>query len=344
MAWLKGVRTDGFIKIDENVNFRGTVVGTGDGIMRPYGALDYYVDGTDGDDSYSGKSWEGAFATVQKAITTQIADTNAKGDNIWIAPGTYTETVTCSGLTNVNLIGATCGSYADAVIMQSASGSALVVEADESTSSTMTNSSISGITFLTSSAGTRGAPALVVGFMTKSIVDRCKFAGTYDAGKGAAINTTCGLQIGNVTDTNFEYHEHSRISNCEFTSGGIRQWELDVAIRVGAKVTTTPEYKGFKSMIIENNIIAAEVYGIMLNTGAASCGGSVIRNNIITSHQGGGAYRGICSDANDGEDSLCFIIDNRIQAQDDGIVNFGTYLTHGNIVSIGGGTPGAETA
>jgi len=302
----------------------------------------WFVDATNGSATGDGDNPSEALSTVQLAVTAQIAGTSGLGDVIYVMPGTYTETVTASAFTNVQLIGVTCGGAGDAVIMQSASGSALVVGADGAQATTMTNSGIRNITFLTSSAGTRNAPALVVAYMTKSVIDRCKFKGTYDAGKGAEIDTTCGLQIGNVTDTNYEFHEHSRISNNEFTTNGIREFELDTAIYIGSKLTATPANRGFKSMIIENNIISAEQYGIRMMTGASSCGGTIIRNNTINNHQGGGPFRGIVSNSLDGTDALCFVVDNRIVAINDGIHNFEIYNVHGNVVSIAGGNPAGE--
>jgi hypothetical protein len=332
MAWLKGVRTDGFIKIDENVNFRGTVVGASDGIMRPYGALDYYVDGTDGKDSYSGKSWEGAFKTIQKAITTQIADTNAKGDRIWIAPGTYSEAIVAPTLTKVELIGATCGGEAKAVIINNTAGHALCVGEDDTWTSTMVNSAIRNITFYTPSASSQELAAVRIDTMVSSVIDNCKFLGNYNA---SGVMTTIGLQLGCLSDANNSFHEFGTISNCEFGSSGSGNKEVDTAIRVGSFSVTTLVNTGFKHMKIVNNLIRAEDMGIQLGCGAGSCGGSEIRGNSIHSHQGGGGVNvAVQSMAEDGTDMLMMIIGNNVNYKSHGFHNFETRNLHRNTVSI----------
>jgi hypothetical protein len=50
------------------------------------GAVDWYVDSTEGSDNYSGDSWENAFASIGKAITAIGTDTF---NRIFVAPGDY---------------------------------------------------------------------------------------------------------------------------------------------------------------------------------------------------------------------------------------------------------------
>jgi len=64
----------------------------------------WYVDTVNGLDTYNGLNWSTAFKTIQKAITTQIAESSGLGDLIFIAPGTYAESLT-GDLTRVALIG-----------------------------------------------------------------------------------------------------------------------------------------------------------------------------------------------------------------------------------------------
>lgn len=51
----------------------------------------YYVDGTNGSDTFDGLTWDFALATIAAAITAASA-----GDTIYIAPGSYDEQVTVS--------------------------------------------------------------------------------------------------------------------------------------------------------------------------------------------------------------------------------------------------------
>ena len=331
MAWLKGVRTDGFIKIDENVNFRGTVVGTGDGNMRPYGALDYYVDGTDGDDSYSGKSWEGAFATIQAAVTAQIADTNAKGDNIWIAPGTYAETIT-GNLTKVKLMGA----GRNMVIIAPTDSNAYAGDINDSV--------VSGITFRTPSTSSKTYAALAAGELIGSLITDCGFDGTTDP-TSVAVGTV-GLRIGDETDGTWEQMLNSSVVGNRFYHTGGRNNVLSVAINFGnIDDTDNNATRCFRNSLIADNMIAAEFYGINLNTGNSNNNGGVIAGNWIHSVKGGfgSVGHGIYHAASIGTDILAVIADNRVNAAVDGILGFHTANVQGNIVSIGGAAPASET-
>ena len=70
----------------------------------------------------------------------------------------------------------------------------------------------------------------------------------------------------------------------------------------------------------------------------------IIKNNIIGSRQNtGGSGAGIFHDG-DGDDLLSKVIDNRITCATDGIQGFTTGNVQGNIVSVDGDTPAAETA
>ena len=299
----------------------------------------WFVDGTNGRDGNPGTSKMEPLQTIQAAVTAQIAYTTGLGDVIWIMPGTYAETVYAPTLTNVQLIGV--GVSADAVTIAPTDGHALLVGVDESDTATMTNSAIRNMTFLTPSTSNATYAAMTIGYMLKSVVEGCKFKGTTITGYDPTH--TIGLQIGNMTDTPWEFHEHSRISGCEFTSNAGRNTELGRAIQVGASTQANPEYKGFKSMIIEDCIISAYDAAIFLQTGSSSCNGSVIRRNIITSQQGGiGPDIGITSESGDGTDLMCMIVDNRITAIADCIRNFSNCNTINNITAVGGGDPADE--
>ncbi len=273
-------------------------------------------------------------STIQAAVTKKV---DYRNDVILVLPGTYIETVTDPLFSGSQLLG--CGAMPDAVTVQSAAGHALAIGTDAATTASMVNSGIRNMTFLTPSGGTYAKAALLVTVMQKSIIDYCKFKGTYNAG---GTISTVGFQFGSHTDTEMEFPEHNILSRCEFTSNGPRNQELDTAIRVGAPTCTNLDYRGFKSIQIIDNLIGAEHYGINMWTGASSCNGSLIARNIITAHQGGdGPNMGIISRASV-TDALCMIIDNRITAQSDCIRNFSTGNCQGNIVSLSNATPDYE--
>lgn len=276
------------------------------------------------------------YSTVQAAITAKV---DYRNDVILVMPGTYAETVVDAIYQNAHLIG--LGVTPDAVILAPTDGHALAIGTDAATTASMVNSSIRNMTFLTPSTSNATYAALLVTVMVGSLIDNCKFKGTTIT--GFQPTETVGLQLGSKTDTPWEFPEHSKISNCEFTSNAGRNKEIGIGIRVGGATVANPEYKGFKSMIIENNLIGAYDTGILLKTGSSSCNGTVIRNNIITSHQGGiGPNEGIVSGSTDGTDALCMIISNKITAIADCIRNFAANNTQNNIVSANGATPDTE--
>ena len=319
----------------------GVPVGSQAAYPVPIFGTHWFVDGTNGSDDNPGLNKLEPLATIQAAVTAQIAYTTGLGDVIWIMPGTYAETVYAPTLTNVQLIGV--GVSADAVTIAPTDGHALLVGVDESQTATMTNSALRNITFLTPSASSTEYAAVTIGYIIKSVIEGCKFKGTTTATYAGLGNVTIGLQIGNMTATLWEFHEHSRISGCEFTANAGRSTELTYGILVGDVDFTYTTQKGFKSMIIEDCLISAYDRAIEMSTGQASCGGSVIRRNTITSHQGGfGPTVGIESRNGVGDDLLCMIVDNKITAINDCIANFADSNCPNNIVAVGGGAPADE--
>lgn len=276
---------------------------------------------------------------IETSIDTALGKTtDYRNDIVLIAPGTYAESV-ADNLLNLHLLG--CGGSPDAVILAPTAAQGLLVGADETAAATMTGSTIKNMTFLTPSTSNTTYAALGIAYMIQSIIEDCKFKGTTNT--GFAADATIGLQIGNRTATSWEFHEHCRISRCEFTSNGGRTTELGYGILVGCQPATNPSHRGFKSMIIEDCIISAYDTGILLNTGSSSCNGTVLRRNIITNQQGGnGPDKGIVSGSDDGTDALCMLVDNKITAIADCIENFSACNCQNNIVSAGGATPDTE--
>ncbi len=68
-----------------------------EGLGQPFEGIDFYVDGTKGSDSYSGRSWGRAFATIQAAMDAVAAlgaSSVSRGRHrIFVAPGGYTEDI-----------------------------------------------------------------------------------------------------------------------------------------------------------------------------------------------------------------------------------------------------------
>ena len=86
----------------------------------------YFVDGTNGSDTNDGLSWERSFATIGEALTTASA-----GDKIYIASGSYDESVTVA-TANLTLIGS--GNRGSVAIAPTASNpTALTINADDVT-------------------------------------------------------------------------------------------------------------------------------------------------------------------------------------------------------------------
>ena len=311
MPHVKGIRRDGFINVDDNVDFRGTVRGAGDGIIRPYGALDFYVDGTDGRDTRSGKSWNGAFKTIQKAITAQIAQTNAKGDNIWVAPGTYAESLT-GNLTRVQIVGAGRTGIRPLVKIHPTTSYAYTGE--------MTDSGFENLEFATPDTSSTTFPAICITgttyVMVRSYINGCFF---YGAVNNDSVETT-GICIGTFAagNTTYEYMDSSEITNNVFGSVGGKKKELSYAIEIAAPTTSASgqAYKGTANCLFAGNRIFVKTSGIIFNTPIQGNSGTVVTRNIIGGQQsthGLGAY-GVHFNATAGADQLCMVVGNWINS------------------------------
>ena len=100
MPHVKGASKDGVILVNSNIDFRGTVLGAGSPGYPPKRASRYFVDGLNGLDARSGKSWAGAKKTIAAAITAMNATLDwtttpwADSHILYIAPGSYAENLT----------------------------------------------------------------------------------------------------------------------------------------------------------------------------------------------------------------------------------------------------------
>ena len=112
----------------------------------PSFATDYYVAGT-GNDGNDGLSDATPFATVDQAISAASA-----GDNIYVAPGTYSTTTQWGPNLTANLVGT--GATRDEVVIESAGTHRTLRMA---AGSMVTNVTVVGITVYTSNADKGGS-------------------------------------------------------------------------------------------------------------------------------------------------------------------------------------------
>ena len=314
---------------DRLYHMGGVPVGSG-GENPIFGEV-WFVDGTNGSTSGDGSPGY-PFSTVQLAVTKQIAGTSGLGDVIYIMPGTYSEAVIASVFNKAQLIGATCGGEPKAVIIHNSAGHAFVAGADATYTTTMNNSALRNITFYSPGSSNREYAAVRIDTIQNSVIDNCKYLGNYQ--DSSANITTVGLQLGPLTGTYNSFHEHCTISNNWFGTSGARAKEVDTALRVGADSVTTPAGTGFSDMLIVNNKIIAEHYGIRLHVGASSCGGSLIGGNTFHSHQGGGGVNVAIKTHAASTDLLMMIHENRGNCHTAFASGFPTKNQVGNLISV----------
>jgi hypothetical protein len=230
----------------------------------------YVVDGTNGYDGNDG-TINDPFATIQKAIDVQTAETKGLGDVIHVMPGVYPEGLTGT-LTKVSLIGVggNWGNGPNAVVVYPTAASGL----DEITTN---QAEISNFTFVSPSASTT-LPAVHFANMRWTTFNNNALIG------GAAACVT-GMQIGNedavATAANCDFNRI--INNYIGTVFGAAS-EFVNGIKVGrVGYDAGASVKQCHSTIIENNSIFASTYGIYLGVYGGKANGTVIKGNSITS-------------------------------------------------------------
>ena len=292
----------------------------------------FFVDGTNGDDGFTGGTPGDAFETVDEALEQVILQTTSLGDVVYVLPGTYSEGVSVATFNKAKLIGVTCGGMSRAVTIHNSAGHALAIGADVTYTTTMNYSAIRNICFYTAGTSSTELAAVRIDTIQNSIIDNCKFLGNYQ--DSSANITTVGLQLGCMTAGDNSFHEHSQISRCYFGTSGARAKEVDTAIRVGGDTVTTPAGTGFSDMYIIDNVIVAEHYGVRLHVGPSSCGGSLIARNHIHSHQGGGGVNVALITHGGSTDLLMMIHDNKVNCHTQFASGFPSKNQIGNLVSI----------
>lgn len=329
MGWLKGPRTDGYIRVTDNVDFQGNVIGGGS-YGQPKGALTYYVDKRSGLDSYSGKSWEGAFKTIQKAIDVQTADTNGMGDTIYVAPNYYLEDLTGT-LSYVQIIGYDNGTIAYGTRVLGADASSFT--------GSMNHAAFRNFCFLSPGTSNKEYPAVTLSNMRYSTIDSCLFIGR---------DATCveGLQISptanNSTTANCDY---SAITNNVFSTWFGTGCQLAYGIKIGyTSAVANNNYKQVWHSLIAGNSILAKTTGISVGANCGKCYGTIIRDNHISSCETGNgcASYGIAALPTGDDMHGIHVYRNTIKAVTDGIYGFSDECVFDNYVSLNGASPVAE--
>ncbi len=288
----------------------------------------WFVDGTNGLDENKGQRPTAAKKTIQAALTAQIANTTSKGDVIYVLPGTYAESIT-GAMTKVRLQGLATGGRTGAVIVAPTSANGLAT--------TMNDSIIDGFEWRAPSTSNKGFAAVAIKQMFNSTFRRCSIVGT---SSNLSNPFTAGLRIGQETESASEMMINSRIHNCVIRTNSGRTFEPDFGIIFGQNVGDTQSAsRKMAYSRIDHNIIYAHHVGIMLNIAATNGTGALIDNNFIGGGQANGPDQGISfSEAT----VVAAVVDNRITAGSDAIVNVASWATQGNIVSAGGASSVGE--
>jgi len=296
----------------------GVPVTGGNAQSHPVFGKVWFVDGTNGSDSNDGLTPTRAFATIQAAVTEQIANTTSLGDIIYVFPGSYAESVT-GNLTKVQIIGLDCGGAAHAASIRPTAGSAYNGE--------MMEAAFRNIMFLSSSSSVKTLPAVLIGYMGYSVIDNCLFIGR----DGTCVT---GLQLGpeadNATAAKCDY---SAITNNVFSTFFGQAQSFQYGIRLGSTTSTNAAVKQMWHSLIANNRIMATTTGIHLGCGDGKMDGTVIDGNYIHSMESdtGCSSKGITSF---NSQSSCFVTNNHIVAID-GIYGFRVDCLQGNYVGTG---------
>jgi len=289
----------------------------------------WFVDGTNGSDGNSGLSKLEPMATIQAAVTDQIANPTGIGDAIWIFPGTYVESVT-GDLTDVSLIGA-CAHSPGAAKITPSDGSAY--------RGTLLRAAIRNLSLANSSSTSTTYASLSMVSMTDSLVDNCHIVGVYNA------SDTTGIRIGTEgTSIDWEIMGTSRISNCMWTHSGTMLNNHEYGLVFGLTGSTSKANKRmFRYSEICYNHIYAEKQGIEVNLTSANGSGGSIHHNVIGSGQFNGNCSGwgITATESGEEDQLIKVYANYINSADC-IKNFKAGNVYGNFVSLDGATPDTE--
>ena len=245
--------------------------------MKVFGDT-YVVDGTNGRDGGDG-TINDPFATIQKAITVQTAESTGRGDLICVMPGVYAEALTGS-LSKVSLIavGGNWGTGPNAVVIYPTTTSPLY-------NITTNQVEISGFTMVAPSTtpAAHFANMRWTTFRNNALIGGTAGCitglqvGNEDAAATAAAMDFCNIvdnYIGTVFGTSYQFQYGIKVGRVDYDAGC--------------------SVKKCHSTLMERNAIFAAVTGIYLGVYGGNANGTIIRNNYVTSWEGG-ADEG-CSD------------------------------------------------
>ncbi len=306
----------------------GGVPTFGGGVPHFGGTL--FVDGTYGSDGAGGLSAKKPLATIQAAITQQIANTRGRGDVIYVAPGTYAETLT-GDLTKCQLIGAL--PYApNAVEVKPTTGSAY--------RGALNQSRIANMSLRRSSDTNTTYASLSMPTMVDSVVENCQIVGG-----GSNVATSTGIRIGTeATSVAYENMARSRISHCMFTHRGSMANNNHYGIVFGITNNVDSTKNSTRQFIYSEicyNHIYSEVVGIQLNMGGANASGASIHHNVVGSGQNNGNCSSYGIAFTEADDQLIKVYENQVNGSD-AIYGFKANNVYGNYVAVGSGTPTRE--
>jgi hypothetical protein len=295
----------------------------------------YWVDGTNGLNGNSGLEPSKAFKTIQKAITTQIADATGLGDKIYVLPGTYTESLT-GNLSQCKLI----GYHPFAVRVQPADGHAY--------SGNLHDAVVAGFMFDNGTSTNQDYAAFRTTTVEDSIITNNLFGK-----QGGADENSVGVMFGTyaTASTTVKFHRSVFSNNQIMVNGGGNTFWYGLGMCSGGGDATNANSRTMWNSRIENNIIGARQEGIRIIANNAGNYGTIIKNNVIVGDAinngetlGYGMY--FYDDTSVGQLMKIMVCDNRITSDADGIKNFAPQMTQGNIVGVGNagtGTPAGET-
>ena len=284
----------------------------------------WFVDGTNGSDGNNGLSTEQPFKTIQKAITTQIAQTSSLGDIIYIAPGNYAENLT-GDLTRVAIIGCPSDYPWHIVSIRPPTSYAWT--------GTMFEAMLKNLTILSPAATNPTYAALQVTNMRYTTIEDCHFVGR---------TATCleAIQVGPAGEVTTDAHmDYCVIRRNRFDTWYGTASQFATGIKLGkVGYALGDEHHYCTGTTIENNDIWALTNGIVLNITVDHGDFSVIRGNVIDSAEAanGCATAGVLIE----NSAKVMVVDNRINATD--AVSAGSSMrVLANLVS-NAGTPAGE--
>ena len=325
----------GYTNFPNGLTSFGIPLPDGSSLSCPSVGTTYWVDGTNGSDSNSGKEHTKAFKTIQKAVTTQIADATGLGDVIYVLPGTYTESIT-GNLSQCKLIG-----YHPFAVR-------VTPTASHAYSGNLHDAVISG--FMFDSPTTSNLDYAAVRFTT---VQDSVITGNLFGKQGGATTNSVGVMFGTyaTASTTVSFHRSVFSNNQIMANGGGNTFYYGLGMCSGSGDATNANSRTMWNSRIENNIIIGNTQGIRIVGNNAGSYGTIIRNNIIAGDAvnngetlGEGMY--FVDDTSPGQLSRIFVCDNRITSDADGISGFSPQMTQGNIVGVGNagtGAPASET-